>query len=371
VCEGDGVVVSDATHALEIERRLRALAKGSRVQAFRVVVHPRVLTLLVGAGGARLEALEAAARRRFYLVPAAGNGHVHLDHFEVIGQGKLEALRPEAPVAEGANVELKLVEVGLYDPAAAVGKVGADYEVVVGDAAKLVGKKVTATIGRALDGVAYATLADATGSGQTPITFEAEAEKPTRALRGKKEAEVSDAPEVAEPSEELAAVDTVETAEIEAVADTPDEAAVNGQPKKKRTRRGSRGGRGRKKTGVEATEEAGAEGDGRAAPRIHIPPADLDAVAEDATEAVVETPGPEEGVAEAGADGASKRKRSRRGSRGGRKRRKAPTNGDEATTMTGEEHVGEEQVGEEQVAVADAPEYVPMSEWIDDFGSRP
>jgi hypothetical protein len=39
--------------------------------------------------------------------------------------------------------------------------------------------------------------------------------------------------------------------------------------------------------------------------------------------------------------------------------------------MTGEEHVGEEQVGEEQVAVADAPEYVPMSEWIDDFGSRP
>ena len=36
VCDGDGVVVSEATHALEIERRLRAIAKGSRVQAFKV-----------------------------------------------------------------------------------------------------------------------------------------------------------------------------------------------------------------------------------------------------------------------------------------------------------------------------------------------
>ena len=36
ICAGDGFVVSEATHALEIERRLRAIAKGSRVQAFRV-----------------------------------------------------------------------------------------------------------------------------------------------------------------------------------------------------------------------------------------------------------------------------------------------------------------------------------------------
>ena len=72
VCEGAGVVVSDATHALEIERKLRAIAKGSRVQAFKVAVHPRVLALLVGPGGRRLTALDAASRRRFFLVPAAG-----------------------------------------------------------------------------------------------------------------------------------------------------------------------------------------------------------------------------------------------------------------------------------------------------------
>ena len=148
VCAGDGFVVSEATHALEIERRLREVAKGSRVQAFRIAVHPRVLALLAGPGGARIQEVEAAARRRFFLVPAAAdNGHVHLDHFEVLTQGKLETLQPVSPVEEGASLELKLVEVGLYDPAAGVGKVDGS-EVVVSGAAKLVGKKVSVTVGR-------------------------------------------------------------------------------------------------------------------------------------------------------------------------------------------------------------------------------
>jgi len=368
VCDGDGVVVSDATHALEIERRLRAIAKGSRVQAFRVAVHPRVLGLLVGAGGRRLEDLEAAARRRFFLVPALGNGHVHLDHFEVLAQGKVDALRPETPVEEGAAVELKLVELGLHDQTAGVGKVGTGYEVVVAGAAKLVGKKVTATVGRALDGVAYATLAEKDARpGTSPITFEAEAEKPTRAPRGKKK---SDA-DVAEADAEGDADELGETAEVEAAdAELAEDAAANGQPKKKRTRRGTRGGRGRKKAAAttapddEGVVEDRPDSDGRQAPRIHVPPADLDVVA-DAAEAPVDE-AIEPGAAEAApTDGAPKRKRSRRGSRGGKKRRKAPTNGEEETTP-----VEYEPADEEPVAVGDAPEYVPMSEWIDDFGSR-
>ena len=141
VCAGDGVVVSDATHALEVERKLRALAKGSRVQAFRVAVHPRVLAQLAGPGGTRLEAIEAAARRRFFLVPASAEAHVHLDDVEVLEQGKIDALRPATPVEEGATVDVKLVELGLHDPTNGVGKVD-QYEIVVANAAKLVGKKV-------------------------------------------------------------------------------------------------------------------------------------------------------------------------------------------------------------------------------------
>ena len=50
-CAGDGIVVSDHTVAMQIERKLRALAApGNRVQAYKVALHPRVLELLVGSG---------------------------------------------------------------------------------------------------------------------------------------------------------------------------------------------------------------------------------------------------------------------------------------------------------------------------------
>ena len=244
VCAGDGVVVSDATHALEVERKLRAIAKGSRVQAFRIAVHPRVLALLAGPGGSRLEELEAAARRRFFLVPAPTDGHVHFDHFEVLGQGKVDALKPETPVEEGAKLEVKLVELGLHDPASGVAKVD-QYEIVVANAAKLVGKKVSVVVGRALDGVAYATLADAAVPSTVSITFEAEAEKPTRAPRGKKETEELPDAEVETADAEDEDAEVVEDADV-LEDDVVEEAAADGQPKKKRTRRGSRGGRGRK-----------------------------------------------------------------------------------------------------------------------------
>ena len=121
-CAGDGIVVSDHTVAMQVERRLRTLAApGNRVQAYRVALHPRVLELLAGPGGSRLAAIEEATRRRFFLVPA--EGHIHADHFEVVAEGKLVDLQPASPLVEGATVELKLGEVGRYDATAAAGKV--------------------------------------------------------------------------------------------------------------------------------------------------------------------------------------------------------------------------------------------------------
>ena len=358
VCSGDGIVVSDATHALEVERKLRAIAKGSRVQAFKVAVHPRVLALLAGSGGARLEALEAVARRRFFLVPTSSNGHVHLDHFDVVGQGKLDTLRPPTPVAEGAEIELKLVEVGLYDPTAGVGKLDGDYEVVVAGASKLVGKKVKARIGRALEGVAYATLADAEVVTASPITFEAEAEKPTRASRSKKE--IDAAPELEAPIELSADDDDDDELVLEdepVVEEEQVEATADGAPKKKRTRRGTRGGRGRKKPTAAASEGADETpddpGNGRPAqPRIHVPPTDLEvaAVAVEAPSEPIAPDGPDDQAPAVevalGPDGQPKRKRSRRGSRGGKKRRKpAAANGDVGSLRLGRDCGGRASCG--------------------------
>src|SRR5436189_997091 len=76
-CGGDGIVISEASAALEVERRLRALATGSRSQAFRVEVEAKIATLLIGPGATRLAELEALTKRRLYL---EGKEGVHLDH---------------------------------------------------------------------------------------------------------------------------------------------------------------------------------------------------------------------------------------------------------------------------------------------------
>ena len=73
-----------------------------------------------------------------------------------------------------------------------------------------------------------------------------------------------------------------------------------------------------------------------------------------------------------------KRKRSRRGSRGGRKRRKPSANGSEETDADAELEPEEAEPDEvvdgsplvESAVTPEAPGYVPMSEWIDEFESR-
>jgi ribonuclease G len=291
-CGGDGVVISEQSAAIDLERRLRGLARGSRVQAYRVEVNAKVASLLIGSGASRLQEIEAASRRRFFLVT---KDEVHLDHFLVLEQGKLETVAPEAPFAEGATLELQPVEVGLYDQQAAVAKLDG-YDVVVANAARLVGKKVKAKVQRVLPDVAYATVVSAAKGGSAPITAEGEAEKPTRKPAAKKEDAETEAD---------AGTETVEMAE----------GGAESEPKKK-TRRGSRGGRRRKKPPtihVPGAEPSG-NGDEPAPTEVPVP---LDAVA-------AETDEPKDSVGSAAEDGTPKKRKTRRGSRGGRNRRKKP-----------------------------------------------
>ena len=95
-CGGDGIVVSEHTAAVDVERRLRSLVTpGSRDKAFKVEVAAKVAWLVVGPGGSRLRELEETTKRRFFLVGAEGE---HLDHFRVLDQGTLEKVAPKLPV---------------------------------------------------------------------------------------------------------------------------------------------------------------------------------------------------------------------------------------------------------------------------------
>jgi ribonuclease G len=437
-CAGDGIVLSEASAALEVERRLRTLAAGSRAQAFRIEVSPKTASLLLGTGGKRLAEIEEAAKKRFFLAPKEG---VHADHAAVLAEGKLLDLQPEAPIAEGTELEVKLVEVDKHDASSAAGKVDG-IDVVVGGAAKLVGKKAKVRVERVLDGVAYAALLAGAEKPAEPITFESEAEKPTRApSRAKKTTELEAAETDAETgetgeigateptAEEPSEPDVGEVAIDEEPADereeTPDAEATDaeatvgadGLPVKKKTRRGSRGGRNRKKkpagttaegtataedavgSDAEVTDaEAEAEAEGASAaspgsPRIHVPDSELGGdekpARRRATAKPKAKPEPELTATESGddqlaeavgsepgedGDAAPAKKKTRRGSRGGRNRKKpaaaavgaavvASENGAEAAP----ESVVEEREPSGNGAEPAADEYVPMSEWLDDL----
>jgi ribonuclease G len=353
VCEGDGIVVSDASVAIDVERKLRALASASRHKAFKVGVNDHVARVLIGPGATRLTEIEAHAKRRFVLEPREDVPH---DFFEVLDQGTLEKVEGELPVAEGAELQVKLVEVGKHDFRA--GMASRDgYTVCVADAAGMVGKTVRVRIERFVDGTAYATLVSKAKHEAEPITAEGQAEKPTRKPPAKRTAKTPAGTEEKPEAEMAEAAPEEPVAEEEAPA--PAEAVEEPKPRKK-TRRGSRGGRGRKKkpaTGIAAAQD----GDGAVpTPKIHVPEPTL---GEEPGKPVETEPVSANGDAQPeGGEAAKPRKKTRRGSRGGRNRRKKPV----AASANG---------GEETVATAEDPEpasdeYVPMSEWIDEVDAR-
>jgi ribonuclease G len=327
-CGGDGIVYSEASAAIDVERRLRGLVAGSRSQAYRVELAAPIAAALVGPGAKRLVELETLTKRRFFL---EGKQDMHLDHFVVLSEGKLADLAPKAPVEEGVELQIELVEVDRHDASAAVGKLDG-IDVCVGDAAALVGKRVRVRIERVLDGTAYAMLTKRKKVAE-PLTAEAEAEKPTRKPPARR-AEPVEAPEAeaveSGPTEE-------EPAEEEPVEEEPAEEPA--APAKKKTRRGSRGGRGRKK------------------PTIHVPPEDLGDLpaAEEPSVEEPEVPA----VGEPTDNGAAPpKKKTRRGSRGGKNRRKR------AAAVAASANGAEPDTAEEPVTEWG---YVPMAEWGDEF----
>ena len=341
-CGGDGIVVSEHTAAVDIERRLRSLVTpGSRDKAFKVEVTAKVAWLVAGPGGSRLRELEETTKRRFFLVGVEGE---HLDHLRVLDQGTVEKVAPKLPVEIGQEIEVKLGEVGLHDPHAGVGKVG-DVDIVVGDAAKLVGKKVTATVTAVTEGLAWAELrragrgrrraAHRRGRGREADARQAGLRPQERRARGSRRRGRGS---TSRPDEEPEADERAR-----ARTRSPPSRARTPLPPcaKKRTRRGSRGGKNRKKKPAVAAAGgataaslpprpkrsrsgagagAGAGARGRAEPEPASEPA---AGAGRAGDPPARPQPRRRGRATATA-AAPVKKKTRRGSRGGKNRRKKP-----------------------------------------------
>jgi ribonuclease G len=168
-CDGDGVIRSEETIAIEFERRLRDLGRGAAedVEAFLVQMNPRVSAQFTGNGARVLHALEEETGRTFHFEGSEG---LPLDHFAVTMEGARDEVEERAvPFREGDEVLVHIVEPHMYDVDDAVAKIDG-YIVSVAGAGPLVGEKRLVRIEQAGRTSATAVLLDPTGSAGQPGT---------------------------------------------------------------------------------------------------------------------------------------------------------------------------------------------------------
>jgi ribonuclease G len=158
-CDGEGVVLSEETVALDIERRLRELvAERPKPEAFLVQVHPSVANILMrGPGTPPLIDLEREVGRRYHF---EGSERLPIDHYEVMLEGSREEVEQRAlPFQTGEEVLVTIEEPHMYNEDDAVAKVDG-YVVSVTGAAKLIGEQRLVRIERVGRAAADASLVE-------------------------------------------------------------------------------------------------------------------------------------------------------------------------------------------------------------------
>ena len=166
-CDGDGVIKSEETIAIEFERRLRVIAKKAlkKHEAFLVQMNPRVSAVFTGNAKRVLHALEEETGRRFHFTGTEG---LPLDHFDILMEGsKAEVMERAVPFREGDEVLVHIVEPHMYDVDDAVAKIDG-YIISVAGGGRHVGAKRLVRIDHAGRTSATATMLDAPQDEEPP-----------------------------------------------------------------------------------------------------------------------------------------------------------------------------------------------------------
>ena len=166
-CDGEGVIKSEETIAIDLERRLVELAKERpKPDAFLIQVNPRVSVQLTGNGGRTLQALEEETGKRFHFEGSEG---LPLDHFDVVMEGSVEEVEERAlPFARGDEVLVHIVEPHMYTEDDAVAKIDG-YIISVAGGGGHVGEKRLVRIEEVGRTSASAVLVDAENGGDEPL----------------------------------------------------------------------------------------------------------------------------------------------------------------------------------------------------------
>ncbi|MBA2637364.1 MAG: Rne/Rng family ribonuclease [Solirubrobacterales bacterium] len=160
-CDGDGVIRSEETIGIEVERRLRQIAKETDADALLVQINPRVSAYFTSDGTRNLRALEQETGKAFHF---EGSDGLPLDHFDVLMEGDREEVQERAvPFREGEEVLVHIIEPHMYAADDAVAKIDG-YIISVEGAGPLVGEKRLVRIEQVGRTSAVAVLVDPTGS---------------------------------------------------------------------------------------------------------------------------------------------------------------------------------------------------------------
>jgi ribonuclease G len=277
-CDGEGVIRSEETIAIEFERRLLDVAaEHPEAEAFLVQINPRVSTQFTGHASRVLHALESQTGKSFLFEGSEG---LALEHFAITFVGTRAEVEERAlPFRQGDEVLVEIVEPHMYDVDDAVAKIDG-YIISIAGAAQYVGEKRMVRIDQVGRTAASALLLDESGevvaaparssarsngrgrrrsAGSSGSAGEVSEQSEPRARRrrapvdsedaqARREAGLSDSPTSidSEPEQEPA---------VQAQADVmPDEAAEDDLQSKPR-RRGRRGGRRRSAAKAKATGE--------------------------------------------------------------------------------------------------------------------
>jgi len=160
-CEGEGVIRSEETIAIEFERRLRDVAvEHPEAEAFLIQSNPRVSTQFTGHGSRVLHALEAQTGKSFLFEGSEG---LTLDHFAVTFTGTRAEVEERAlPFRQGDEVLVEIVEPHMYDVDDAVAKIDG-YIISIAGASPYVGEKRMVRIDQVGRTAATALLLDESG----------------------------------------------------------------------------------------------------------------------------------------------------------------------------------------------------------------
>ncbi|HEX6714442.1 MAG TPA: Rne/Rng family ribonuclease [Thermoleophilaceae bacterium] len=138
-CNGEGVILSEDTVAIQIERKLRDLvAEKPEPEAYLIQAHPAVARLLLDGPGRPLIALEDEVDKRFFF---EGTEALPLDYFAVAMDGSLEDVEQRAlPFQPGEELLVKIEEPHMYNEDDAVAKIDG-YVISVAAAGRFIGDR--------------------------------------------------------------------------------------------------------------------------------------------------------------------------------------------------------------------------------------